>query len=71
MQEKEISKLLEEIKKLKEENKKLKSRKKYGLVWEEEKEPEQVVLDCQKKLPILKEVKSKEILTDKNKPMNI
>lgn len=71
MSEKEVSKLLNEINKLKEENQKLKSRKKYGLVWEEEKEPEQVVLDCQKKIPILKEVKSKEIHTDKDKPMNI
>ncbi|MDD3976406.1 MAG: site-specific DNA-methyltransferase [Candidatus ainarchaeum sp.] len=71
MVDQEISKLLKEINKLKDENQKLKSRKKYGLVWEEEKEPEQVVLDCQKKIPILKEVKSKEILTDKDKPINI
>lgn len=69
--ESKIQDLLKEIKKLKEENKKLKSRKKYGLVWEEEKEPEQVVLDCQKKLPILKEVKNKAIITDENKPVNI
>lgn len=66
-----INALLEEISKLKEENKKLRSRKKYGLVWEEEKEPEQIVLDCKKKLPILKEIKNKEILTDKSKPVNI
>jgi adenine-specific DNA-methyltransferase len=51
--------------------KKLEKRKKYGIVWEEEKEPEQVVLDCQKKLPILKEVKNKAIITDENKPVNI
>ena len=66
-----INSLLKEIKKLKDENKKLKSRKKYGLVWEEEKEPEQVVLDCQKKIPILKEIKNKELFTDKDKPVNI
>ena len=28
--------------------------KKYGLVWDKEREPEQVVLDCQYNLPILK-----------------
>jgi len=43
--------------------KKLKS-KKYGLVWDSEKEPEQVVLDCENNLPILKRVKEKEITTD-------
>ena len=71
MNQKNISKLLKEINELKEENKKLKSKKKYGLVWEEEKEPEKVVLDCQKKLPIIKDVKIKEILIDKEKPTNI
>jgi len=69
--ESKIKELLSELKKVKEENKKLKSRKKYGIVWEEEKEPEKVVLDCQKKLPILKEVKNKAIITDENKPVNI
>lgn len=38
--------------------------KKYGLVWDKEREPEQVVLDCQNNLPILKEVKEKHIKTD-------
>ncbi|MEW6557267.1 MAG: site-specific DNA-methyltransferase [Elusimicrobiota bacterium] len=47
----------------------LKKRKKYGLVWEEK--PEDVVELCKTKLPILKEVKSKEIITDKNKPVNL
>lgn len=61
--------LLKLIEELKNEIKKLKSRKKYGLVWEEKEE--QVVLDCQNKLPILKEVKNKEIKTDKDKPVNI
>ncbi len=40
--------------------------KKYGLVWDAEREPEQVVLDCGHNLPILKRVKGKEIKTDKN-----
>ena len=39
-------------------------RKKYGLVWDSEREPEQVVLDCDNNLPILKIIKSKEIRTD-------
>ncbi len=38
--------------------------KKYGLVWDREREPEQVVLDCQDNLPILKEIKDKHIKTD-------
>lgn len=63
--------ILEEIEKLKRQVKTLKARKKYGLVWEDEKEPEQIVLDCQTKIPILKEVKNKKILTDKDKTQNI
>lgn len=59
-------KLLTEIERLKKE---LKKRKKYGLVWEEK--PEEVVEMCKKKLPVLKEVKSREIMTDPNKPVNL
>jgi len=69
--EKQNKELLEEVEKLKRQIKILKSKKKYGLVWEEEKEPEQIVLDCQYKIPILKEVKKREIVKDKEKPMNI
>jgi len=69
MPNKNENELLKQIEELKNEIKKLKSRKKYGLVWEEKEE--QVVLDCQNKLPILKEVKSKAINTDKDKPVNI
>ncbi len=69
MPNKNENELLKQIEELKKEIKKLKSRKKYGLVWEEKEE--QVVLDCQNKLPILKEVKSKAINTDKDKPVNI
>src|SRR3989338_5877367 len=59
-------KLLAEIGRLKKE---LKKKKKYGLVWEDK--PEDVVEMCKEKLPVLKEVKSKEIITDKDKPTNI
>ncbi len=38
--------------------------KKYGLVWDTEKEPEKVVQDCQNNLPILQRVSEKEIKTD-------
>jgi adenine-specific DNA-methyltransferase len=62
----EIEKLKSEIERLKKE---LKKRKKYGLVWEDKKED--VVEMCKKKLPIIKEVKSREIITDKNKPINL
>ena len=47
----------------------LKKRKKYGLVWEDKKED--VVEQCKKELPVVKEVKNKEIITDKNKPVNL
>jgi adenine-specific DNA-methyltransferase len=69
--EKKNKKILEEVEKLKRQVKSLKSRKKYGLVWEEEKEPEQIVTECQYKIPILKRAKGKEIVKDKTKPMNI
>ncbi|MDP2161883.1 MAG: DNA methyltransferase, partial [Flavobacterium sp.] len=72
----EVEKLNAEIERLKKE---LKKRKKYGLVWEEK--PEEVVEMCKPalrsfsegggKLPVLKEVKNKEIITDKDKPVNL
>ena len=40
--------------------------KKYGLVWDSEKEPEQVNPDTENNLPILKRIKSKEIKTNDN-----
>lgn len=50
---------------------KLEGKKKYGLVWDEERVPEKVVTDCQDKLPVLTEVKDKEITTDENEPTHI
>ena len=44
----------------------LEKRKRYGLVWDSEREPEKVVLDCQKELPVLRELKEKEILSSKD-----
>ena len=49
--------------------KNLEKRKKYGLVWEDK--PEDVVELCKDKLPVLKEVKNKEIITNKTKPVNL
>ena len=51
---------------------KLDSRKKYGLIWDEEKVKEQFEKDAENALPVLKEISSKEI-TDKDtsKPVNI
>ena len=69
--EKENKELLEEIEKFKRQVKILKVRKKYGLVWEDEKEPEQIVLDCQVKIPILKENKLKDINSKEKSPINI
>lgn len=50
---------------------KLESRKKYGLIWDEERVPEQVVIDCKNNLPVLSEIKKKEIITDESLPTNI
>ncbi|MBL7198013.1 MAG: site-specific DNA-methyltransferase [Candidatus Omnitrophica bacterium] len=50
---------------------KLEKRKKYGIVWDEEKNPEKVVLECREKLPVLIEEKNKEIITNEDKPINI
>lgn len=50
---------------------KLESHKKYGLVWDEEKTKELFEKKSENALPVLKEVKSKEIKTDPNKPINI
>lgn len=49
--------------------KKLKKRKKYGIVWEEK--TEKVAELCREKLPVFKEVRSKEIKTDEYKLVNI
>lgn len=35
--------------------------KKYGLAWDSEREPEQVVLDCEENLPILERAEEKEV----------
>jgi adenine-specific DNA-methyltransferase len=50
---------------------KLDSKRSYGLVWEDDRIQEQVVVECREKLPILKEVKSKEIYKNDNVPTNI
>jgi adenine-specific DNA-methyltransferase len=52
-----------------EEVNKLHKRKKYGLVWEEK--PEDVFEQCKKELPVLEEIKDKEVVKDKNKPVNL
>jgi adenine-specific DNA-methyltransferase len=49
----------------------LEKRKKYGLVWDEERTKEKFESDAEGKLPVLKEVKSKEINTDPDKPTHI
>lgn len=61
--------LLAHIKKLETEIKHLKSRKKFGLVWEEK--PEEVVLQLESSVPILKEVKNRKLVLDNSLPTNI
>lgn len=50
---------------------KLESQKRYGLIWDEEKTKEQFEKESENALPVLKEVKGKEIKTDPSKPTNI
>ncbi len=40
-----------------------KLQKRYGLVWDSEREPEEVVLQCRENLPVLERVKGKEVRT--------
>ena len=47
----------------------IREEKKFGLVWEDRKED--VAEKCKTDLPLLKEVKTKKIITDINKPTNI
>jgi adenine-specific DNA-methyltransferase len=54
------------VKELEKKDKLLK--KKYGVVWEDK--PEQVALLCKEKLPVLVEDEGKEIVIDKEKPIN-
>ena len=54
----------EELLRLAEKQEKELKTKKYGLVWDSEKEPEKVVLDCENNLPVLERVKNKEIKTN-------
>ncbi len=54
----------EELLKLVEKQDKELAKKKYGLIWDSEKKPEQIVLDCENNIPILKRIKDKEINTN-------
>lgn len=59
------SELISEIKKLE------KRRREYGLIWDEERIKEIFEEEVQKKLPVLKENKFKEISTNPKRPINI
>ena len=61
--------LTAQILELQSEIKKLKARKKYGLVWEDK--SEDVVLQCEHNIPILKEVKARKLVSDNSLPTNI
>ena len=49
----------------------LEKRKKYGLVWDEEKTKERFEVDAEEKLPVLVEDRKREITTDADKLVNI
>ena len=59
--------LLAHIQDLEKQIKVLKDRKKFGLVWEDK--PEEIVLGCEKQVPIIKEVKNRKLVSD-NSPLN-
>ncbi len=61
--------LLAHIQDLEKQIKVLKDRKKYGLVWEEK--TEDVVLECNNNVPILKEVKSRKLVSDNSTSINV
>ncbi|MGI9461204.1 MAG: site-specific DNA-methyltransferase [Alphaproteobacteria bacterium] len=44
---------------------------KLGLFWDKEKEPENVVINCKKHIPVLSENKTNAIFTDKDQPTHI
>jgi len=50
---------------------KLEKRKKYGIVWDEERTKEIFEEEVQHKLPVLSEIKPNEIITDSDNPFNI
>ena len=43
---------------------------KLGLIWDREKVPEDIVLECNKKIPVLKNISEKNIITSNNKCNN-
>lgn len=49
----------------------LKEKKKYGLVWDEEKVPERIALNCKNQLPVLTEVKDNDISNGEHQPTHI
>lgn len=46
-------------------------KKKYGIVWDEERIPEKVVTDCQTHLPVLTEITEKAITTNPDEPTHL
>ena len=46
-------------------------KKKYGIVWDEERVPEKIVTDCQTHLPVLTEVPEKAINTNPSEPTHL
>lgn len=49
----------------------LKERREYGLIWDEEREPEKIVMQCREKFPVISEVKNNAIVNASDKPTNI
>lgn len=61
--------LLARIQDLEKQIKVLKDRKKFGLVWEDK--PEEIVLGCEKQVPIIKEVKNRKLVSDNSSLNNV
>ncbi len=60
--------LINQIADLKAELNRLKKNRKYGLVWEHK--PEDIVLESNENVPLLKEIKDKKVFLDKSLPYN-
>ncbi len=68
-QQQSQSELLARIQDLEKQIKVLKDRKKFGLVWEDK--PEEIVLGCEKQVPIIKEVKNRKLVSDNSSLNNV
>ena len=81
MDKKELKKIIERLKNVKIDERlkedllhlidNLSKKKKFGLSWDSEKDPEDVVVECINKMPVLKNIKNKTVKKKRNNQNNI